>query len=150
MKYRHWIIIPAIAIVVFEKMTGMSWLQPAGNAAILLWCAYSLHALNKLEWLGNYSYGMYLYHCPILMVMMSLGIFRTWNVWIASGVFIGMVLVASALSWHLMVHKLFAGLGLIEDAGEIRCHGHGVLFLDTSHLHAEVFGFDNDHDTKRV
>lgn len=102
MKYRHWIIIPAIAIVVFEKMTGMSWLQPAGNAAILLWCAYSLHALNKLEWLGNYSYGMYLYHCPILMVMMSLGIFRTWNVWIASGVFIGMVLVASALSWHLM------------------------------------------------
>ena len=71
MKYRHWIIIPAIAIVVFEKMTGMSWLQPAGNAAILLWCAYSLHALNKLEWLGNYSYGMYLYHCPILMVMMS-------------------------------------------------------------------------------
>ena len=102
MKYRHWIIIPAIAIVVFEKMTGMSWLQPAGNAAILLWCAYSLQALNKLEWLGNYSYGMYLYHCPILMVMMSLGIFRTWNVWIASGVFIGMVLVASALSWHLM------------------------------------------------
>ena len=74
MKYRHWIILPAIAIVVFEKTMGLSWLQPAGNAAVLLWCAYSLPALNRLEWLGNFSYGMYLYHCPILMIMLSLGV----------------------------------------------------------------------------
>ena len=102
MRYRHWIILPAISIVVFEKIIGTSWLLPAGNAAILLWCAYSLPALNRLEWLGNFSYGMYLYHCPILMIMLSLGLFHTWNVWVASGVFIAIVLVVSALSWHLM------------------------------------------------
>lgn len=105
MKYRHWIILPAIVIVVFEKAMGYNWLQPAGNAAILLWCAYSLPVLNKLEWLGNFSYGMYLYHCPILMIMLSLGIFHSWNIWLASGVFIGIVLVASILSWHIMEKK---------------------------------------------
>ena len=102
MKYRHWIILPAIGIVVFEKMMGLSWLQPAGNAAILLWCAYSLPKLNKLEWLGNFSYGMYLYHCPILMVMMSLGAFQAMNVWVASACFIGIVIALAALSWYTL------------------------------------------------
>lgn len=105
MKYRHWIILPAIAIVVFEKVMGLSWLQPAGNAAILLWCAYSLSALNKLEWMGNFSYGMYLYHYPIIMIMMSLDIFHTWNIWIALGTYISIVLIASVLSWYLMEQR---------------------------------------------
>ena len=102
MKYRHWIILPAIGIVVFEKMMGLSWLQPAGNAAVLLWCAYSLPKLNKLEWLGNFSYGMYLYHCPILMVMMSLGAFQAMNVWVASVCFIAIVIALAALSWYTL------------------------------------------------
>ena len=33
-------------------------------------------------------------------------------------------------------HELLAGLGLLEDAREVRCDGHGVLFLHASHLHA--------------
>ena len=105
LRYRHYIILPAICIVVFEKMMGISWLQPAGNAAILLWCAYSLPKLNRLEWLGNFSYGMYLYHYPIIMVMITLGAFEAWNVWVASAVLIAVVLILSALSWHLMEKK---------------------------------------------
>ena len=53
-------------------------LQPAGNAAILLWCAYSLPKLNKSgNELGNFSYGMYLYHYPIMMMMIRLGLFES-------------------------------------------------------------------------
>ena len=33
-------------------------------------------------------------------------------------------------------HELLPGLGLIEDPGEIRSDGHGVLFLYAAHLHA--------------
>ena len=33
-------------------------------------------------------------------------------------------------------HELFSGFGLIEDPGEIRGDGHGVLFLHAAHLHA--------------
>ena len=102
MKYRHWIIVPAIAIVVFEKTMGLNWLQPAGNAAVLLWCAYSLPPLNRLEWLGNFSYGMYLYHYPIIMIMLSLGLFERFGTWFASALLIGIVLILSSLSWHLM------------------------------------------------
>lgn len=102
MKYRHWIVLPAIVIVVIEKVMGWNWLQPAGNAAVLLWCAYSLPALNKWERLGNYSYGMYLYHYPIIMIMLSLGIFQTWNIWVAFSSYIGIVLILSVLSWHLL------------------------------------------------
>lgn len=100
MQYRHWIILPAVCIVAFEKIVGCCWLQPAGNAAILLWCAYSLPRLNKLDWMGNFSYGMYLYHYPILMTMLNFGLFHTWNVWIASAVFISIVLTVSAISWY--------------------------------------------------
>lgn len=106
LKYRHWILIPAVFIVVFEKIMGISWLQPAGNAAILLWCAYSLPRLNKLEWMGNFSYGMYLYHYPIITIMLSLGIFERWNAWVASGTVIAIVLILSVASWHLMEKRI--------------------------------------------
>lgn len=99
-KYRHWIILPALTIVIVEKILGLNWLQPAGNAAVLLWCAYSMPAMNRLEWMGNFSYGMYLYHYPVIMIMLSLGLFQTWNVWIASGVCVGIVLILSVLSWY--------------------------------------------------
>ena len=85
---------------------GISWLQPAGNAAILLWCAYSLPRLNKLEWMGNFSYGMYLYHYPIITIMLSLGIFERWNAWVASGTVIAIVLILSVASWHLMEKRI--------------------------------------------
>ena len=105
LRYRHMIVIPAIFIVVFEKVIGTSWLLPAGNAAILLWCAYSLPKLNQLEWIGNFSYGMYLYHYPIIMVMISLGIFHTFNAWIASTLCIGIVLLLSVISWYCLEKK---------------------------------------------
>ena len=42
-------------------------------------------------------------------------------------------------------HELFPSLGLIEHTRKIGGDGHGVLFLDSSHLHTQVFGFDDDH-----
>lgn len=105
-QYRHWIVIPALLIVVIEKYMGWNWLQPAGYALVLLWCAYSLPWLNRLEWLGNFSYGMYLYHCPILMTMLTLGVFKRLEVWTASCLFIGIVLVLSILSWYLLEKPL--------------------------------------------
>ena len=100
LRYKNYIVIPAIIIVVVEKVMGWNWLLPAGNAAVLLWCAYSLTKLNKVEWLGNFSYGMYLYHYPILMLMIYAGIFQKWNIWVASAVFISTVIAVSALSWY--------------------------------------------------
>lgn len=105
LKYRHWIILPALGIVIFEKIIGWNWLQPAGNAVILLWCAYSLPRLNKLEWMGNFSYGMYLYHYPIIMVMISFGVFQKWNVWVASMFLIFIILLLSVASWYLLENR---------------------------------------------
>lgn len=105
-KYKNWLVIPAIIIVVIEKMYGLNWLQPAGNATVLLWCAYSLTWLNSLEWLGDMSYGIYLYHFPILKVLFQLGLFSIINIWIAAGVYILLVIALAAASWHLMEKRI--------------------------------------------
>ena len=47
-------------------------------------------------------------------------------------------------------HELLAGLGLLEGSGEVGSDGHGVLFLDTTHLHAEVLRFNNHHHSERI
>ena len=49
------------------------------------------------------------------------------------------------------VHELLAGVFVFqESAGEFRGCRDGVLFLDTSHTHAEVLGFDDDGHAHRV
>ena len=46
------------------------------------------------------------------------------------------------------VHEFLTGLCLVEGSAEVAGGGDGVLFLDTTHLHAHVAGFDDDHDAE--
>ena len=48
------------------------------------------------------------------------------------------------------IHKFLSGLGLVECATELASGRDGVLFLNTTHLHAHVSGFNDNHDSKGV
>lgn len=49
-----------------------------------------------------------------------------------------------------LVEELLTCLGVFEGADVVHGSGVGILLGHAAHLHAEVTGFDDDHDTLRV
>lgn len=48
------------------------------------------------------------------------------------------------------IHEFLTGLGLLKGTTELTGCGDAVLFLNATHLHTHVLGFDNNHDAERV
>ena len=48
------------------------------------------------------------------------------------------------------VEELVACFLAVEGSGEVGCGCQRAVFLNSTHLHAEVSGFDNDNDAKRL
>ena len=46
------------------------------------------------------------------------------------------------------VHEFLSCLGLVEGTAEVAGGSDGILFLDATHLHTHMLGFDHDHHAK--
>ncbi len=100
------LIVPAIGIATLEWCLDWEWMLPLAFGVIVIWCAYSLSALNNFARFGDISYGVYIYHAPLIKILYTVGFFTAMNAWLASGVFILMVVAVSLLSWHGMEKRI--------------------------------------------
>lgn len=76
-------------------------LYPAVLAALVVYAAVGLRYLGNFGRFGDFSYGIYVVHFPLLQVLVSIGLFRA-NPWLAVGAATLGVLALAALSWHLV------------------------------------------------
>ena len=102
LRYKHHLILPAILIFVVEWHFGMDIFFSLTWGVIVLWCAYSLSALNNFAKYGDISYGIYIYHGVLLKIMLTIGCFTTLGVFPASMLYVGLVLLVGFISWHLL------------------------------------------------
>ena len=78
-----------------------SCLEPLSFATILIGLAYNLKYLNFLRKYDNISYGMYLYHFPIIQVIIYYKI-PQYNIYLAFFIAFMLTIVISALSWRFI------------------------------------------------
>ncbi len=111
--YRDWfiqhknkLILPALAVALLEAYLSWEWLLPLAFGIVVLWCAYSLPALNHFARFGDISYGLYIYHAPLIKMLYTLGFFTVLNPWLASSIFVLIVVAAALLSWHGMEKRI--------------------------------------------
>ena len=105
LRYKHYLIIPAALLFVIEYYSGYEILLPMAWSIIVLWCAYSLPALNHFAKYGDISYGIYIYHGPILKILLTLGCFSALGTWCASLVYITCIVASGFFSWHLLENR---------------------------------------------
>jgi len=77
---------------------------PTGSAAlgaIVLYLALGLRCFGNFGRYGDMSYGIYIFHFPIVQTLVSFGVFRR-DPWLALGIASGLVLLTAFLSWHLI------------------------------------------------
>lgn len=111
--HREWIPVSTAVLVALVVLAAVA----SGDAAYplllrlaigyaTLWLAYGAR-LPKLERIGDYSYGIYLYGFPMQQLVAQW--FPAWGPWISLGLSLPLSLACAVVSWHL-VEKPAQGL----------------------------------------
>jgi len=80
---------------------GRILIEPVALAAVVLFAAYCLPYFGNFGRFGDLSYGIYIYHFPIIQLMAFRGDFVDQPVWFLVWALV-LTIVAAFLSWHLI------------------------------------------------
>lgn len=93
-----------IAIIIFfyqDSNVVFSVLEPLSFATILIGAAYHIKYLNIFRKYDNVSYGMYLYHYPIIQTIVYYDIQKI-NIYLAFFLSLILIILVSILSWKFL------------------------------------------------
>jgi peptidoglycan/LPS O-acetylase OafA/YrhL len=101
--------LPAIVGVVLYWFTAdelnisyFNWfVAPFAATAIVTWAALAGPRLPAMGKHGDFSYGIYLYHFPIVQTLLAVGLF-SWSPFLAVAMVVVSVALCSFLSWHFV------------------------------------------------
>jgi peptidoglycan/LPS O-acetylase OafA/YrhL len=80
-------------------------IDPIAYSSIVIFVSTAACRSLNLGKYGDISYGIYLYHFPIIQLLIFLGAFET-NVWIGFSSTFAITLILALASWHLVEKKL--------------------------------------------
>jgi peptidoglycan/LPS O-acetylase OafA/YrhL len=104
-KYDKYLIIPGITILVVYYILGNEYFLPIGLGIIIMLISFNFSKINNIGKIGDYSYGVYIFHYPIIQIFISFGYF-TINKNIALLTVIGTVFSVSYISWHFLEKRI--------------------------------------------
>lgn len=106
-KYKNWFFWTGLVLFVFERSVGWGVFTPFALASMVFAFAYSFKG-KKMNIFGKYgdpSYGIFLYHYPIVQLAVYWGFFEYYNHYVVSGAIILLVIALGFLSFHLFEKK---------------------------------------------
>ncbi|OYU95066.1 MAG: acyltransferase [Bacteroidetes bacterium B1(2017)] len=101
-KYKNYVSPLALIVFIVEYSLNLEILRPIAMAILILYVAYGFTFLNNWGKYGDFSYGIYIYHFPIIQTAVSLGLFTIYSPYMVGLGIISLVLVCSFLSWNLL------------------------------------------------
>lgn len=75
------------------------FLYPLGLTLCVFWVAHILRPLGNLTRHGDFSYGIYIAHFPVIQALIQAGAFN-WNPWVALFLSVGITLALAVVLWH--------------------------------------------------
>lgn len=99
-KHKHLLFIIAIITVWIDLIFKIKLFSPIMISIIVLYIAYSFSFLNNFGKYGDFTYGIYIFHFPIIRVFATLGLFANYNPYIMSIVCMFTVIGVGIASWH--------------------------------------------------
>lgn len=89
-----------VLIYLFEREFGLEILTPFALSLMIFTFAYSFKYFNNFGKHGDMSYGIYIYHFPIIQTARYYNLFNRFNPYVVSIILIAIVLIISFISWH--------------------------------------------------
>ncbi len=103
--YSHIYLLIAIATYTIDSFTPIYPLYAMALSVMIVYLALQIFYLGHISRYGDFSYGVYIWHFPILQIFISLGFFNT-HPYITLITLVVTVFIFSFLSWHF-IEKIF-------------------------------------------
>ncbi|AEF85764.1 acyltransferase 3 [Treponema primitia ZAS-2] len=103
-KYDKFLIIPGIIILVLYYTIGNEYLLPIGLGIIIMYIGFNFNKLNNIGKNEDYSFGVYIYHFPVIQILITLGYFKL-NKYITLIIVMGTVFCMAYISWNMLEMK---------------------------------------------
>jgi peptidoglycan/LPS O-acetylase OafA/YrhL len=89
-----------VAILAYNFTPGYAYhvIAPIAIAVITCWAAYGIGSVDFVSRYGDFSYGVYLYHWPIIQVLTAVGLFA-WDYRVGAIVCVVLTIGLSVVSW---------------------------------------------------
>lgn len=99
LKYATYLVL--VSLVLFVLQSRLPWfaIQPIALGAIVLYFAAVIPWLGNFSKYGDFSYGIYILHFPILQCAISVGLFQ-YSPWVGLLVTGALVLASAVILWH--------------------------------------------------
>jgi len=101
MKYGRWFTVAAIVLYLGHLATGWFALRPAAVATLTLSASLLAPTIKGPTRWGDFSYGIYVLHWPIIQLFVAAGLYR-FHPWLALVLTAITVAIAAVFSWFLV------------------------------------------------
>lgn len=98
-----WYLLPPVVALLGVESYWVDFLRPFALGVVLYVVAFSLPCFKPLKRVGDLSYGIYLYHGPIVYFTICMGWTQSWSNFFIT---LSSVLLLSFLSWHLLEKRV--------------------------------------------
>lgn len=100
-KYAAWLVPLAVASFVLQSWLPWGAVQPIALGVLVVYFACVIPCLGNFDKYGDFSYGIYIVHFPILQILIAYGLFREspWTMLLVSG---ALVMTVAFLLWHFI------------------------------------------------
>ncbi|MFC7348066.1 acyltransferase family protein [Chryseobacterium zhengzhouense] len=99
-KYKNLLFIVAICTVWIDLLINIQLFSPMMIGIIVLYIAYSFKFLNNFGKYGDFTYGIYIFHFPIIRTFTTLGLFEDYNPYLMAVMCMLIVIAVGVSSWH--------------------------------------------------
>lgn len=100
-RYAAWLVALAVASFLLQAWLPWGAIQPIALGVLVVYLACLIPCLGNFGKYGDFSYGIYIVHFPILQTLVAFGLFKetSWPMLLVSG---ALVMTAAFLLWHLV------------------------------------------------
>ncbi|WP_298340412.1 acyltransferase [uncultured Algibacter sp.] len=102
-KWKHYLIIPCLLVFYFEQyIFSLHVFKPMAYGFMVFYLAYNFRWLNNVCKYGDITYGVYIYHFPVVQVFVYFNLFNNYNPYMISAVLLLLVVLLAVFSWHYL------------------------------------------------
>lgn len=102
-KWVNYLILPCLSMFFLEQyIFKIHILQPVTYGLMVFYIAYNFKFLNKFGKFGDFTYGIYIIHFPIIQIFVHYGLFNKHNPIFVSMLVLIIVFSLAILSWYLI------------------------------------------------
>jgi peptidoglycan/LPS O-acetylase OafA/YrhL len=100
-KYGIWLMVASTLAFAFQARLPWISIEPIALAIIVIYFATVFPHIGNFGKFGDFSYGIYIVHFPILQMTVSLGFFKD-SPWLALGFASSLIIMVAFFLWHLI------------------------------------------------